>query len=234
MTNHGLRVNDIQACKHPDSAIKYVTKEDRVPYNCGIDWSKLNWLCKLKVIAEEMEDIDNTHPAVVSIPHIYRSTFRNYHAQFWDEVNRGLMFQMTDEPVNIDKYYRIKGFFSMDWLVYVFGAPGVGKSLTTLYLSKFDVFHVNMDSVRFALSGYNGEPVILFEEIEDYVMWRHLLLSLGGKMPFSYDVKGQTPRIMYPHKLKKVILTSNTPYEDFTQDAAFRRRYIKCPMDPRQ
>ena len=91
-----------------------------------------------------------------------------------------------------------------------------------------------MDSVRFALSGYNGEPVILFDEIEDYVMWRHLLLSLGGKMPFTYDVKGQTPRIMYPHKLKKVILTSNTVYEDFTQDAAFRRRYIKCPMDPRQ
>ena len=37
MTNHGLRVNDIQACKHSDSAIKYVTKEDRVPFNCGVD-----------------------------------------------------------------------------------------------------------------------------------------------------------------------------------------------------
>ena len=74
---------------------------------------------------------DNTHPAVVSIPHIYRSTFRNYHAQFWDEVNRGLLFDLTDEPVNIDKYYRINGFFSMDWLgVYVYGAPCVGKSLS--------------------------------------------------------------------------------------------------------
>ena len=48
MTSHGLRVNDIQTCKYPDAAIRYVTKEDRVPYNCGVDWSKLNWLCKLK------------------------------------------------------------------------------------------------------------------------------------------------------------------------------------------
>ena len=69
MQSHGLRVKDIQARKHPDSAIKYVTKEDRVPFNCRVDWSKLNWLCKLKVIAEEMEFIDNTHPAVVSIPY---------------------------------------------------------------------------------------------------------------------------------------------------------------------
>ena len=111
MTNHGLRVNDIQTCKYPDSAIKYVTKEDRIPFNCGVDWGKLNWLCKLKVIAEQQEYIDNTHPAVVSIPHIYRSVFRNYHSQFWDEVDKGLLFDLTDEPVNIDKYYRIKGFF---------------------------------------------------------------------------------------------------------------------------
>ena len=114
MVFHGLRVNDIQPCKHPDSAIKYITKEDRIPYNCGVDWSKFNWLCKHKVIAEEMEYVDNTHPAVVSIPHIYRSTFRNYHSQFWNEMNRGLLFDITDEPVNIDKYYRIKGFFSVD------------------------------------------------------------------------------------------------------------------------
>ena len=234
MTAHGLRVDDIQTCKNVPAAIRYVTKEDRIPFNCGVDWSKLNWLCKLKVIAEQMEFIDNTHPAVVSIPHVYRSTFRNYHSQFWDEINRGLLFDVTDEPVDIDKYYRIKGFFEMDWLgVYVYGAPGVGKSLTTLYLSKFDVFYVNMNSVRFALSGYHGEPVILFDEIEDYGQWRHLLLSLGGKLPFAYDVKGCNPRIMYPHKLKKVVLTSNMPYDAFTQDGAFRRRYIRCPMDPR-
>ena len=54
MQNHGLRVNDIQSCKHPDSAIRYVTKEDRIPFNCGVDWSKINWLCKLKVIAEQI------------------------------------------------------------------------------------------------------------------------------------------------------------------------------------
>ena len=234
MTSHGLRVDDIQTCKNVPAAIRYVTKEDRIPFNCGVDWSKLNWLCKLKVIAEQMEFIDNTHPAVVSIPHVYRCTFRNYHSQFWDEINRGLLFDLTDEPTDIDKYYRIKGFFEMDWLgVYVFGAPGVGKSLTTLYLSKFDVFYVNMNSVRFALSGYHGEPVILFDEIEDYGQWRHLLLSLGGKLPFAYDVKGCNPRIMYPHKLKKVVLTSNMPYDAFTQDGAFRRRYIRCPMDPR-
>ena len=111
MTSHGLRVNDIQTCKYPDAAIRYVTKEDRVPYNCGVDWSKLNWLCKLKVIAEQEEYIDYTHPAVVSIPHLNRSVFRSYHAQFWDEVNKGLLFDMTDEPVNIEKYYRIKDFF---------------------------------------------------------------------------------------------------------------------------
>ena len=86
MTNHGLRVNDIQTCKNVNAAIPYVTKEDRVPFNCGVDWSKLNWLCKLKVIAEQEEYIDNTHPAVVSIPHVYRSVFRNYHSQFWDEI----------------------------------------------------------------------------------------------------------------------------------------------------
>ena len=172
MQSHSLRINDIQACKYPDSAIRYVTKEDRVPYNCGVDRGKLNWLCRLKVIAEQMEYIDNTHPAVVSIPHIYRSVFRNYHSQYWDEINRGVLFDLTDEPTDVAKYYCLKGFFEMDWLgVYVFGAPGVGKSLSTFYLSKFEVFCVNMNSVRFALNGYKGEPVILFDEIEEYESW---------------------------------------------------------------
>ena len=83
-----------------------------------------------------------------------------------------------------------------------------------------------MKSVRFALSGYKGEPVILFDEIEEYEIWRHLLLSLGGKLPFSYDVKGQCSRTLCPHKLKEVILTSNIPYDEFTSDSAFKRRYI--------
>ena len=90
---------------------------------------------------------------------------------------------------------------------------------------------VNMTSVRFAFSAYAGEPVILFDEIEDYELWRHLLLLLGGKLPFSYDLKGQSPRIMYPHKLKKVILTSNKTYDEFTNDSALKRRYVRCPMD---
>ena len=58
-----------------------------------------------------------------------------------------------------------------------------------------------MNSVRFTLSAYAGEPVILFDEMEDHETWRHLLFSLGVKLPFSYDVKGQSPRIMYPHNL---------------------------------
>ena len=141
MESHGLKANNIQACKYPDSAIHYVTKEDRVPYNCGVDRGKLNWLCKLKVIAEHMEYIDNIHPSVVSIPHIYQSVFRNYHGQYWDKINRGLLFDITDEPTEVTKYYRLKGFMEMDWLrVYMFGAPGVGKSLSTFYLSKFNVF----------------------------------------------------------------------------------------------
>ena len=67
-----------------------------------------------------------------------------------------------------------------------------------------------MNSVRFALSAYAGEPVKLFDEIEDYATWCHLLLFLGGKLPFSYDVKS---------------------YEEFTTDNAFKRRYVRCPMD---
>ena len=88
-----------------------------------------------------MEYIDNIHPSVVSIPHIYQSVFRNYHGQYWDKINRGLLFDITDEPTEITKYYRLKGFMEMDWLrVYMFGAPGVEKSLSTFYLSKFNVF----------------------------------------------------------------------------------------------
>ena len=63
-----------------------------------------------------MEYVDQTHPSVVPIPYIYRSFFRNYHAQFWDEINRGLLFDLTNEPTHIAKYYRIKGFMEMDWL----------------------------------------------------------------------------------------------------------------------
>ena len=97
--------------------------------------------------------------------------------QYWDEINRGLLFVITDEPTEIAKYYCIKGFMEMDWLgIYVFGASGAGKSLSTFYLSKFHVLCVNMTSVRFALSAYTGEPVILFDEIEDYELWMHLLL----------------------------------------------------------
>ena len=111
MTNHGLRVNDIQACKNPVSAIKYVTKEDRVPFICGVDWSKLKWLCKIKVIAEQFKFLDQAHPAAMSIPNIYRSVFSRYHSQFWDEMNHVKVYHITEEPLHIKNCYKIRGFF---------------------------------------------------------------------------------------------------------------------------
>ena len=44
----------------------------------------------------------------------------------------------------------------------------------------------------------------------------------GDKLPVFYDVKGQSPRIMYSHTLKKVILESNKIYDEFTNDNAFK------------
>ncbi len=220
-------VNDLQTVRNKHNAIRYVSKEDRVIYNKGVDFSLLNWCFKFKFLAEHSEYIDYQHPLYSQMPVCYLRKFTEYHSAYWTDMNAGMDLECICPvltPQNVNRFAAICSLTEKG--VFAYGSTGLGKTVSTLMYTKFKCFYVNMQSVRFAFSDYNGEDYVLFDEIEEYAPWRYLLLSVGSNLPFKYDVKCGKSKVCHSRKIKKVFVTSNTTYQNFSDDAAFKRRYV--------
>jgi hypothetical protein len=227
LTSMRIQVNDLQAVKNELNAIRYVSKEDRVIFDQGIDFAKLNWTYKIKAMAEKYETIQYQHPLFQLMPVCYNKRFIQYHTDYWKDINTGKCYEDNPTPTrNWVNFLRI--FYTRDLGkkgIYIHGETGLQKSLAAMELSHYQAFMCNMNSTRFCLDGYNGEKVIILDELENYQTWRAVLLGLASGLPFKYDVKGETPKVLYTNLLHRVLVTSN---EDYPEDPPFRRRYINC------
>lgn len=97
------------------------------------------------------------------------------------------------------------GIFSVD---YVFGSPGAGKTraVTDFFGSKIFKVSNKMMHTDFAFEGYQGQPVILFDEFESSLPFKDLLQYLED-YAYLANIKNSST----PARWKKVIISSAIP-----------------------
>lgn len=223
-----LKIDDIEVCRNVDRTISYVTKEDTHPYYYGVDFDKFNWSYKLYFMCEMFERVDYNHRMYRLMPCNYQKKFLAMHQQYWSEINVGTIVEQYDHHNETLWYEEFKEIFDNrrnkdgKKCVYLYGESGSGKTTSTMFLARFEVFQINTECERFAICGYNGERILLYDEYSGWPHQRNLLLGVAGRMPYKYDVKGEKPMTLFPHQWDFFVVTSN---QEPPEDLVFQRRF---------
>lgn len=114
---------------------------------------------------------------------------------------------------------------------YIYGDSRTGKSSFIKNDKHFadDVYELNLSGgIRFAFNGYNGQSVVLIDDLRDDMIKIDDLLRLLDCYAYRYEVKGGSFRYAY---FSKVYITSNIPFDklyEYADDAsrdALRNRF---------
>lgn len=217
-------LRDVKPCKSAKSYMRYVTKEDYNACIHNIDKESLNDNYIMFNFAKQSQLI---HPGQYACYRWrYQSQLKKYmeiHDWFWKEKQNREDYELAMQHVHMDTLNFCKS--SEKKGLYLYGAPGTGKSTVAFALSEGNFYMVTEDR-KFAFHAWHGEENLLFEDFnkEQLLKYRlqiNQLTDMYGKTTAERKGSGHV-RV----SCKRLIVTSNCapPTED--EWPGFERRFL--------
>lgn len=100
-------------------------------------------------------------------------------------------------------------------VILLWGKSGSGKTREAI-----EAGATMLEIIGDFINGYDGEDIVVFDDIEPWTFKRYQFLKLFDRYPYKINIKGGTRN----WKPKKVYLTTNNKPDEILTDKAMRRR----------
>lgn len=217
-------LRDIEPCKSAKTYLRYITKEDYKAIVYNVDKEALHDNYIMFNFAKQSQLV---HPGQYAW---YRwrtqSQLRKYleiHDWYWKNKQNMEDYELAMKHVHLDTLKMCQNTDRKG--IYLYGAPGTGKSTVAFALSKGNFYMVTEHS-KFAFHAWHGEENLLFEDfaIEQLLKFRlqiNQLTDMYGKT--TVERKGANHVRV---SCKRVIVTSNSSPPTEEQWPGFQRRFL--------
>lgn len=222
-------LRDMKPCKSPKSYMRYITKEDYNAVIHNIDKESLNDNYIMFNFAKQSQLI---HPGQYACYRWrYQSQLKKYmeiHDWYWKSKQNQEDYQLAMKHVHIDTLNYCKSSDKKG--LYLYGAPGTGKSTVAFALSEGNFYMVTEDR-KFAFHAWHGEENLLFEDFnkEQLLKYRlqiNQLTDMYGKTTAERKGSGHV-RVT----CKRLIVTSNSEPPSEEEWPGFDRRFLCVYFD---